>query len=514
MLNGEFPAEFLPVAAAVAAFVLGCLLVWMVGQRKRARCERQHEETLQASQRDCQQVLETAHFEQLQWQNQVALDKQAAEQRRELAEQRWTQQEAVWQDKVNRGMTELAALHEERQTLMARLEHWRERVHQADSDSRALQTRLQERETHFQEQLQLLRENKEQLKLEFENLSNRIFDAKGQAFAEHNRVSLDAMLKPFQEQLGEFKHRVEDIHQREVRQKAELTAELQQLKTLNLQMSKEAHDLSTALRGQKKTQGNWGELMLENVLERSGLRLGQDYRREVSFSTDDGRRRPDVIVNLPQGRHLIIDAKVSLNAYQDYVNADDELVRKARMRDHVNAMTSRIDELAAKCYFDLPGLSSPELVFMFVPIESAFVEALKADSELFQRALQNNVLVATPTTLLTSLNIVRQLWRFEEQNRHSAELADRAAKFHDKLRLFLDSLNAIGHQLDKAQDTWSRAFAQLTTGRGNLISQALDFKELGVAVKSELPENFAEHSRLELMSEAELKNKAGLDKTA
>jgi len=263
-------------------------------------------------------------------------------------------------------------------------------------------------------------------------------------------------------------------------------------------MTAEAHDLATALKGQAKQQGNWGELILGNVLDRSGLRDGIDFKREVSFNTADGRKRPDVIIYLPQNKHLVVDAKVSLNAYTRYVNAELEADREIALREHVSAIASRIQELSDRSYFELPGLNTPEMVFMFIPIESAFVEALKADENLFQKAIEQNVLVATPTTLLTSLNIVRQLWRFEEQNAHSAELADRAGKVYKKLVTFLSSLENVGKQLDRARESYDQAMGQLVHGKGNLINQAKDFERLGVSVQNALPENLLARAALEL----------------
>ena len=192
---------------------------------------------------------------------------------------------------------------------------------------------------------------------------------------------------------------MQDIHHRETTQQGELFKELASLKELNQKITTEAHELSTALRGQKKLQGNWGELVLENVLDRSGLQLGKDYQREVSITTEQGRQRPDAIVFLPQGKHLIIDAKVSLNAYTRYINAEHEMERAQALKEHVQAVAGRIKELADRDYYKLPGLNSPEMVFMFIPIESAFVEALKADETLFTQAIENNVLVATPTAV-------------------------------------------------------------------------------------------------------------------
>jgi DNA recombination protein RmuC len=250
--------------------------------------------------------------------------------------------------------------------------------------------------------------------------------------------------------------------------------------------------------GHAKKQGNWGELVLENVLARSGLQLGRDYRREVSFNTDDGKRRPDVIVYLPQQKHLIVDAKVSLNAYTRYVNAEDELERKQALKEHVQAIADRIAELSDRRYFELDDLNSPEMVFMFIPVESAFVEALRADETLFQQALQQNVLVATPTTLLTSLNIVRQLWRHENQNIHSAKLADSAAQLYKKLAGFIKSMEELGRKLDSAKAAYQSAFGQFYSGPGNVIKRARDFEQLGVAVQKALPQGLVDKADLEL----------------
>ncbi|PVZ15925.1 MULTISPECIES: DNA recombination protein RmuC [unclassified Pseudomonas] len=361
-----------------------------------------------------------------------------------------------------------------------------------------LSNTLAHKQQHFDEQQQLLKDSRDQLKLEFEQLAGQIFEAKGQAFSQHSQQSLDALLKPFREQIEGFRAKVEDIHHKDVQQQAALAQELLHLKELNRQITQEAHDLTTALKGQKKAQGNWGELILENVLERSGLVLGRDFKREVSLQGEHGRQRPDAIVYLPQGKHLIIDAKVSLNAYVRYINAEDETERRLALSEHVSAVAARIKELSDRHYFQLPGLNAPEMVFMFVPIESAFVEALKADETLFQKAIEQNVLVATPTTLLTSLNIVRQLWRFEDQNKHSAELAERAGRVYDKLRTFLGSMDTVGASLEKAQDAYRRACDQLVSGRGNLVKQVSDFQQLGVAVKAELSGEWAERADLEL----------------
>jgi DNA recombination protein RmuC len=357
---------------------------------------------------------------------------------------------------------------------------------------------LQERQSQYQQQLALLQDNKAQLKQEFELLANEILQRKGEDFKQQSSQSLLQLLQPLQADMKGFRDKVESIHTEELKQRAELKTELINLQKLNFAITDQAARLTNALQGQKKTQGNWGELMLENVLENSGLRAGVDYQREVSFQTDEGRRRPDVIIYLPQQKHLVIDAKTSLAAYTRYVNAEQDDERQLALRQHCQAVQDRILELADRNYYQLSGLNSPEVVFMFIPVESAYVEALKQQPMLYQQALERNVLVATPTTLLTSLNIVRQLWRFEDQNKHSAELANRAEKFYAKLTGFLESMQGVGKQLDRARESYDKAFSQLYSGKGNLIKQAAEFKDLGVAVKTEMAADLLEKAHLEL----------------
>lgn len=366
------------------------------------------------------------------------------------------------------------------------------------SEYTKLKTELDEREASHARELANFEQQKTSLGEQFKLLSNEILEAKTQALQESSKLSLNAVMTPFQQSIDTFKREVQEIHHRETTQQGELRKELESLKALNQQITTEAHELSTALRGQKKLQGNWGELVLENVLDRSGLQLGKDYQREVSFTTEEGRQRPDAVVYLPQGKHLIIDAKVSLNAYTRFVNAEDEGERAIALKEHVQAVSSRIRELADRDYYKLPGLNSPDMVFMFIPIESAFVEALKADETLFQKAIENNVLVATPTTLLTSLNIVRQLWRYEDQNKHTAALASRAEGVFKKLNTFLASFEKIKKGLETATDAYVKAEGQLVSGKGNLVKQVGEFKNLAPAIKAQLPAYFADKAALEI----------------
>ncbi|NDE46637.1 MAG: DNA recombination protein RmuC, partial [Betaproteobacteria bacterium] len=326
----------------------------------------------------------------------------------------------------------------------------------ARSEQQALRAQL-ESETQATQKVQLEREQSleqhsrwlhDQIKL----LAAQMLDERTKQFTVQSEQQLGRLIEPLKDRIVEFRAKLDDVQLKDVERAAQLQAELNQLKSLNQQMTQEAHKLSTALQGQSKVQGHWGELVLSNLLERSGLRDGTDFRREVSFQTDSGRKRPDAIVFLPQGKHIVIDAKVSLNAYTRYVNALDNHERSVALQEHLRAINDRVQELSSRSYAELPGLNTPEIVFMFIPIESAFGEAMRGDSTLFQKAMDQQVVITTPTTLLTSLQIVRQLWRFEDQHKHSAELAESAAKIYKKLVAFVSTMEAIDQSLSKARD--------------------------------------------------------------
>jgi len=362
---------------------------------------------------------------------------------------------------------------------------------QLESESVATKKVQVEREKVFEQNRQLLQD-------QFKLLAAQILEDRAQQFSSQSEQQLGRLIEPLRERMLEFRAKLEETQLKDSERQALLRAELTQLKTLNQQMSQEAHRLSTALQGQSKMQGHWGELVLANVLERSGLRDGIDFKTEVSFQTDKVRKRPDAIIYLPQNKHIVIDAKVSLNAYTRYINADDEQIRQIAIQEHLRAISDRIQELSARTYHELPGLNTPEIVFMFMPIESAFADAMRADPNLFQQALDRQIVIATPTTLLTSLQIVRQLWRFEDQHQHSAELADRASKVYKKLVSFVSSLEAVGQSLDRARESYDKAMGQLVSGKGNLIQLAKDFERLGIAVQTSLPDALVQRAELEL----------------
>jgi DNA recombination protein RmuC len=387
-------------------------------------------------------------------------------------------------------------------------QHWQQQAEQRQADWQqtqqalnAAQIALGKAQTLLEEKQQQFEQQNALLKREFAQLAQDIIEQKTRSFKEQSELSLGQLLTPLHHDVKDFKQRVEQIQQSETEQRLALKVELQNLQKLNLNLSDQAQQLTQALQGQKKAQGNWGEMILERVLETAGLVAPRDFAREVSFNSEQGRQRPDVIIYLPGERHLVIDAKTSLAAYSRFVNSEDERERQQALKEHVNALRERMKELSEREYFKLAGLQTPEVVILFVPIESAYAEAIKADGTLLEDAMKMQLLIATPSTLLSSVQIVRQLWRFAEQNKHSAELARRAELVYNKLHGFIASLQAVGSQLDKAKDSYEKAFAQLYSGRGNLIKQAAEFKELGVAVQKQLPDELVERAQLALIED-------------
>ena len=356
----------------------------------------------------------------------------------------------------------------------------------------------QKDEENLQDKLSMLTQNKAQLSQEFENLSNKIFNEKQKQFSQSSQAGLNSLLTPFKDQLEGLCKKVDDVYVNDSKDRASLKAQIGELHNLNKQITHEAASLARALRGDKKTQGNWGELVLETVLEKSGLRQGEEFVREKSITNEEGDRlRPDVIINLPEGKHIVVDAKVSLNAYNDYINASGETEKAAHLKAHIEAVRFHIKSLAKKSYARLPGINSPDFVFLFMPVEPAFMVAFEHDDELFNDAFEQRIVVVTPTTLLASLRTVASLWSIERQNKNARQLAEQAAKVHDKLVGFVESMEKVGIQLNTVQGTYDKAWSQLKEGRGNLISQAHKFKDLGVRLKKDMPKQVTESAELE-----------------
>jgi DNA recombination protein RmuC len=344
-----------------------------------------------------------------------------------------------------------------------------------------LTAKLDAEKNASQEKLALLTAARTELSNQFETLANKILEEKAKRFTDQNELNLGNLLKPLKEKFGEFQGKVESLEKDGVAGRSELKEQINQLRTLNERLSQDATNLVSALRGSSKTQGDWGEFVLESILESSGLRKGHEYRVQESFTREDRTRaRLDVILDLPEGRHLVLDSKVSLNDYNDGCSATDEALREAALGRHLAAVRSHIRDLSQRNYQTLYGLNSLDFVIMFIPIEPAFIAAIGRDNKLWQEAWDKNVLLVSPSTLLFVLRTVSQLWRQEQQAKNIQEIVRRGSELYDKLAAFAKDLTDVGKSLDAARNSYDEAYKKLAQGKGNAIRQAEMLKTLGV----------------------------------
>jgi DNA recombination protein RmuC len=362
-------------------------------------------------------------------------------------------------------------------------------------------------------QLLQIEQSRVLLAQEFETLANRIFDAKHSAFElrqadvqQQNKQSLDNLVAPFRTQLQEFKQKVEQVYDAENRDRVSLITEIRLLKNLSLQVSQDASNLASALKGDNKLQGGWGEVILERILEQSGLQKGREYETQVHLRNDEGERRlPDVIVRLPEGRDIVIDAKVSLVDYQRYCEARDDAERARALKSLVFSLRSHVQRLSDKSYQNLEGIRTLDFVLIFMPIEAAFSLAFQHDQQLFGEAFERGIVIVSPTTLLATLRTVHGLWRYEKQHRNAEKIAQEAGKLFDQFALVGDSLEDLGRQLQKATQSYDNTVKRFSSGRGNLVSRAEKLKQLGARTSKQLPAGFTEvagHDGAEEASEA------------
>jgi DNA recombination protein RmuC len=345
------------------------------------------------------------------------------------------------------------------------------------------------------EKLAFLTEAKEELGNRFKNLANEILEEKSKRFAETNRQGLETLLAPLKEKIGEFQVKVEQTYDKESRERLTLQGEIKKLAELNEQISEDAINLTRALKSDAKAQGTWGELVLERILEASGLRIDEEYTVQKTFLNEEDRRsKPDVVINLPDKRHIIIDAKVSLTAYERYVGAEDEDERGTALRQHLVSVRSHVAELSDKNYQSLYGLESLDFVLMFLPVESACMVAMQAERGLFLEALRKNVLIVSPNNLIAILRTIAHTWRQESQNRNAKELVRQCAALYDKFVGFVEDLDDIGRKLVATQKSYEDAKGKLSTGKGNLIRQAERIKNLGVTPAKALPPELVERA--------------------
>ncbi len=346
---------------------------------------------------------------------------------------------------------------------------------------------------NLEEKLKVERNEVEKLQekftTEFENLANKILDNKSEKFTKQNKENIDVILKPLQEKIEKFEKRVDDTHKESLTGQAMLRQQIIGLKELNEQMSKEATNLTKALKGDSKIQGNWGELVLEKVLEKSGLEKDREYFVQQSFTTAEGKRvLPDVVIHLPDNKRMVIDSKVSLVAYERFVNEEDEELQPRHLNEHLASLKRHVDQLSEKNYHDLYEMESPDFVLLFVPIEPAFAIAINKDPSIYNKAFEQNIIIVTPSTLLATLRTIDTMWNNEKQQRNAIEISRQAGALYDKFEGLIKDLTSVGKKMDDAKLDYSSAMNKLFEGRGNLITSVEKLKKMGAKAKKSLPE--------------------------
>nr|WP_161627116.1 DNA recombination protein RmuC [Pseudomonas sp. P818] len=392
-------------------------------------------------------------------------------------------------------------LQQERQIAREAAQSWNQQRERNEAELRrltaecaALAAELQENRDNQQQRLDDLQGARNELRAQFSELATKIFDEREQRFAETSQQRLGQLLDPLKERIQAFEKRVDESYQQEARERFSLSKELERLQQLNQRLGDEATNLTRALKGQK-TQGNWGELVLERVLEHAGLEKGREYQTQVSLKGAGGERfQPDVLIRLPGDKQVIVDAKVSLSAYQQYVSAADEPIRQQALKQHLISLRSHLKGLSGKDYQRLEGLHSLDFVLLFVPIEAAFAAALQAEPDLFQEAFEQQVVIVSPTTLLATLRVIDSLWRQERQGQNAREIAERAGQLYDKFVAFVADLDEMGNRLQQLDKAYASARNKLVDGRGNLVGRVENLKLLGARASKSLPGELLERS--------------------
>ncbi|EMI4391361.1 DNA recombination protein RmuC [Vibrio parahaemolyticus] len=401
------------------------------------------------------------------------------------------------------------AVKQERQQYFDELGQMREQKSCLETQLREQQARHEQMNQANAEKLQILEQAEVRLKQQFEHLANQLFEEKTAKVDLQNRQSLEGLLSPLKEQLEGFKKQVNDSFSQEAKERHTLVHELKNLQRLNEQMTREAVNLTQALKGDNKQQGNWGEVVLARVLAESGLREGHEYETQVNLQSEAGKRyQPDVIVHLPQNKQVVVDSKMALVAYERYFNAETDAERDRALNAHLTALRAHIKGLSMKDYHKLKGIQSLDYVLMFIPVEPAFQVAIQADPSLIKDAMEQNIILVSPTTLLVALRTIDNLWRNERQNENAKLIAQRATKLYDKLRLFIDDMEGLGGALDRANQTYQGAMNKLATGRGNVIRQAESFRQLGVEIKRPISSDLAQLAQSDAFSENESPNES------
>ncbi len=358
------------------------------------------------------------------------------------------------------------------------------------ANNRVLEEKLSSQQQQFESQLKLLQDAKQILTQEFENLANRIFDEKQTKFSAQSKEALEVSLSPLRRDIGDFRKQVESVYDKENADRNKLVGQISELQKQTMQISADAVSLANALRGDNKAQGNWGEFVLEKLLEDSGLTNGREYDTQVALKGEDGRRRnPDVVIHLPEGRDIVIDAKVSLVDYERYFHAEDEDTKQQCLNQHLASLKAHIRGLSGKDYESLEGVNSLDFVLIFIPVESAFMLALDQAPDMMRDAYDRGIIVVSPSTLMVTLRTIKNLWRYADQNRNAQVIADKAGGLYDQFVLYIEALEDVGRHLDKSREVWDTAHKRLVSGRGNLVRRSEELKKLGAKAKKSIPDN-------------------------
>ena len=366
-----------------------------------------------------------------------------------------------------------------------------EKVVELESQAAAMNARAEENRKAFEEKEAFFKETGSRLKQEFEALANNIFEKQGVK----QRESLNIVLNPFKEQIGDFKKKVEEVYLNDTKERASLLVEVKNLQTASEKINEEAGNLTKALKGDKKLQGNWGELVLERILEESSLRKGHEYFLQSSYRSEAGDlKRPDVIIRLPDDKDVVVDSKMSLNAYEEALSSESDEQREALLNQHLTNIKNHVKRLSEQDYDRLPNIRSLDFVLLFIPIESAFTLAMQTDHTLFTEALVKRIVIVSPTNLMMTLRIIRNVWSYDKQSKNTQEIVRKAGALYDKLRLVVEEMDALGKQLNTANKTYESAYGKLTSGKGNLVRQVEGFRELGAIVKKPMPPQIVDRS--------------------
>ena len=358
------------------------------------------------------------------------------------------------------------------------------------ANKRVLEEKLSSQQQQFESQLKLLQDAKQILTQEFENLANRIFDEKQTKFSAQSKEALEVSLSPLRRDIGDFRKQVESVYDKENADRNKLVGQISELQKQTMQISADAVSLANALRGDNKAQGNWGEFVLEKLLEDSGLTNGREYDTQVALKDEDGRRRnPDVIIHLPEGRDIVIDAKVSPVDYERYFHAEDEATKQQCLNQHLASLKAHIRGLSGKDYESLEGVNSLDFVLIFIPVESAFMLALDQAPDMMRDAYDRGIIVVSPSTLMVTLRTIKNLWRYADQNLNAQVIADKAGGLYDQFVLYIEALEDVGRHLDKSREVWDTAHKRLVSGRGNLVRRSEELKKLGAKAKKSIPDN-------------------------